>query len=241
MIELNLDVETENNIYIDLDSILDSRAGVLWHLDRNVYNKVVGNKIYNSRVIDEFEHIPYSVFIEYYRYRNVDVLKRSYFTKITDMLNIIVGNFTKNIHMLNSGSGLRIVINTYPYMVDETIKKYIFHYIVNNMVAYPMIDYTYIDLEYTNIYDVINDYKVMIAYNGLQWLNVSMTDIKKITKLDNKPYIMVPKLINDPIILDSVDNYEIMFSDLEDMYRDLVNLEFIDIELFNELYRKDSE
>jgi hypothetical protein len=107
-----------NVIYVDLDSLLDTRLGALASLkDEYAVNALTSG--YTSRDRDEFKDVPYDIFKKAYDKRNVDTLMMSTFTDVFTLLQSCIKS-TFEIAATNPNTRpLQIQVNVYPYELSE--------------------------------------------------------------------------------------------------------------------------
>ena len=227
--EINID----KGIYLDLDSLLDTRFSLLTNINKNfidLYFKQ-DTTYYDERLMNEFSYINYKLFNRLYSRRNKAVLKHAY---ITNIVNILVAELDLLIgKKLDSGVNPRtkITLNIYPYKItdEEAIK------IKNNLYKY--IQSEFADIELINIkpsdltlnYVDLN-YNVMFMYSGIEWLDYQLT-YNKTSASDTKLY--VPMLLFKPLVFKTAKDLEKTINNRDSLLKLYIDITTIDIEHFN--------
>ncbi len=151
-------------IYTDLDTLYDTKITLLNMIDPRLVRE------YLSREYDILDHILYlsnKSFDKIYRERDKRVLIGSKNSSIVDLIRKIVSDIdTKNKTTTVIPSILNLVINTYPYRLDDTeqlaIKQFMSRYILH---------LNDIDIIYKETIDdeLMNKINIMVKRDGLKW------------------------------------------------------------------------
>lgn len=105
-------------IYVDIDSLLDTRLGTLAIMKED-YALEALKKNYFIREIDEFPNVPHEVFKKAYAKRDVETLMASTFTNVFTLINAFIkGNFEAAVTNANV-SPVLITVNVHPYDLTE--------------------------------------------------------------------------------------------------------------------------
>jgi hypothetical protein len=163
--------ETEtDNIYLDLDAILDTRLGTLAAMGAQHPLAALNSGKYHSRLSDEFEGISAQAFREAYAKRDLDTLKLSVLSNVTFFLRRLIKDSLMSAVMHQRVEKMCFTVNVYPYdftdpeLVEMLIGCIRFHtYSTSNVqiVSIP-------DEELTPEY-VAKHYHIMIRYNWVNW------------------------------------------------------------------------
>lgn len=116
---MDLDKLNEN-ILIDLDSLIDTRLPVVYALHSETAADLVQSGMYHKRIKDVFGNIPYRIFRRYYDDRTKDILRLATPTPMVDLLKSYCieayeSHVTQGIDMIPT-----LYVNTYPYVLNET-------------------------------------------------------------------------------------------------------------------------
>ena len=81
---------TKNNyklgIFVDIDSIMDTRLTVLHSIDEDIASKQIKSGAYFTRLKDEFDYITYDMFKYIYKNRNKQHLRLATPTPMLDLI-----------------------------------------------------------------------------------------------------------------------------------------------------------
>lgn len=108
-----------SKIYIDIDSLMDTRQGVLMSLmDQEDVLKMVSSEEYNTRVVDDF-----TIDMTAYKHRrelgDIAYLSKSTITYMEVVLKSKLTNISKRNAFNNSSSEPEVILNTYPYRLTK--------------------------------------------------------------------------------------------------------------------------
>jgi len=220
----------KNSIYIDLDSLLDTRFSLLTEMSPKIAGEVLLNKQYFNRLRDSFPPIPEIVFKTFYKYRDNSLLKTAIRTHITDVLFSEVCYVELNPQIKEGVKVANIVINTYPYRLTkkeiDDIKKSI-RFTMGN------IDFNIKDT-YFNPYNVsLTDFKEfysIIMYDGLNWLKyrIATNEFFNFNMPSTRLYI--------PAFLEKIEknkNIEDIFKDMKRSMEYFIDLQFTPVKMFS--------
>jgi len=221
----------KGNIYVDLDSIFDTRISVLSFLDKNVALEMLDSKYYDIRLYDEFSYINNKLFYRFYNKRNNNVLNYSYITEIIDMVaveaSILVGNRIES----GVGGDIKVIINKHPYKISEEDEKRIINavnfYIDSDRVNIEIIDKSKYDITLSY---VDNTFSTMFMYDGNDWLEYQMANIPTSASLTK---LYVPALIKNPTIFSKKEDLETVFESRDKVYEPFINMTTLPTKLFN--------
>ena len=108
------------SIYVELDTLLDTRLATLFQLDP-VKTKHVIREGYFTRLYDEFEGFDTEVFKQAYAQRNLVTLKDAIATQAIDFINYFTAQTLKAVVTSPFRRQPRLVVNVYPYPLDDTV------------------------------------------------------------------------------------------------------------------------
>ena len=164
-----------NQIYVDIDSLLDTRLGTLIQYFPEVAGSMLMNMDkYYKRFRDEFFPIPNNLFKHLYNKRNKETLKNSKLTNITQVLVEEINFIEFNPELKNLTGKPKLIINVYPYDFSNREEDLL------KTIIWNILDYADYDIEVINISPLNIDSKFLskcysiIMYNGLDWLNYKL-------------------------------------------------------------------
>jgi len=230
-------MHTESNnkkIYIDLDSLMDTRFSMLYNIDKDLLHTIYTNKEYDIRIINQFGYITSNIFNLLFTFRNKSILNISYFTKIFAILNVEIANLKQSLQLIDISQPITIDINTYPYILDTKEKENILKVLSTLMDTTSVsINIIYINIKQLLPSYVITEYISMIMYNGMEWFNYMLNTDKFFNNQMPNTNLIVPALMHNPVVLKNITAYENMFEDIRKQSELFINLKFTPVEYFN--------
>jgi hypothetical protein len=184
--------EGNQGIYVDLDSLFDTRLTTLTLIDKDLSMEEIKGEFF-IRTCDSFKHIPHKVFDYFYKHRTVNTLKLSQLTKIVKLVMEFANNVSLNDKELGGEGDVVLYVNTYPYDLNEQQEKIIKASLITYM---PKITNVVTRFDYNVSPEWLDRYVSMIVmYDGYKWLtkNVANGKLKKNPLLDI--LFIVPKII----------------------------------------------
>lgn len=170
--EAGVNESDTDNIYLDLDTILDTRLGTLAMIGDEHPIRALNSGKYHKRMLDEFEGISVQEFREAYAKRNIDTLKHSVLTNLTFFLRRLIKDSLVSAVIHQRVEKMCFTVNVFPYdfsdpdLVEMLIGCIRFHtYSTSNVqiVSIP-------DEELTPEF-VAKNYQIMIRYNWVNWVD----------------------------------------------------------------------
>lgn len=107
--------EPMKSLYVDIDSLFDTRLSVLYLLNRTVAEEEVSSNRYRKRIRDNFGPISADVFRAFYNRRSERVLELAAPTRILEFIKIHFGDVLSDIKNLGMEEELTMYINVHPY------------------------------------------------------------------------------------------------------------------------------
>lgn len=166
------------NIYVDLDSLLDTRLGTLALMGSQYPIDALKNN-YHQRQIDEFPGVTRQEFIEAYSKRNVDTLIASVATNAFLLLQACVKGTLEDKALGGQNNGICFVVNYFPYdlepeEVDEMRLMILAR--TGNVADVQMVSIREKDLTPRRIK---TDYALMIKYDYVPWYEMHLDAIQE--------------------------------------------------------------
>ncbi len=224
-------------IFIELDSLFDTRLGVLY----TEYSEAILGILpqYKTRSIDSFPPLTNNKnFTDLYRARNREVLKNSLPTEVFNVVSNFVKLALKEMQTTPFPAAPKIILNTYPY--DLTInEKHMFLKLLTAKVS-KYVDIEVVSLENKDISpSYLNDnVELLIKYDYTEWFEeqaLHNTYIK--TKCPDVKFITPAVLSMDQKSLNEIINNEKgvpmgTFESFRFVFADLIDIEFAKPSLF---------
>lgn len=115
---MDLNLNKKQGIYIQLDALLDTRLSTLYSLGEDLVFDCLSSNYFTRRT-DTFEGIEKEVFDLAYSKRDKVTLSNAVVTKAIGFIKELVLRMTSQAIKTPFHSGARIIINTYPYDLEE--------------------------------------------------------------------------------------------------------------------------
>ena len=197
---------TNNNaIYIELDTIMDTRFTVANTINPKEFKKYYVTGEYQTRVKDVFGKITNDVFTARYRVRDKLLLVNSEPTRIMHLIKSYIIEQTGIIRNKGGSHGVSIILNTYPYELTDTEQE-MFSTILSNEVLKVPVKFVHMkpsEVTPTWVYDNISG---MFMYSGLEWveLHSSTRALMKRPLLDVN--LFIPTIVIGNMLSKDVNN-----------------------------------
>ena len=180
-------------IYLELDSLVDTRLALLYSLSEKTAIEVLPD--YHLRRNDIFGNIPYRLFEELYKLRKKNILEFAIPTKILDILGMMVAE--KRGDVRNIGDKYKLYLNTYPYVLTKEEQDR-FSEVITRFIPDLFVECIY-ETQYSLTPKFITDKDIsdIIMYNGLEWLEkqISLFNIVEHPLINRS--LVVPAITNE--------------------------------------------
>lgn len=225
-----VDKKTNNDIYTNLDSILDTRLATIYHTDKNIYKEIMNGvdnvEKYLSRKTDSFGILSNNIFKALYKRRN----KQTISIPLPNSIPLLIHSYIASI-LETSTKIPKLYLNVYPYALDNSEKVILsknIQSIYKNMIDVEILDKPEKDITIKFIHENIG---LMIMYNGLKWIEYHMSN-RAILSLNIPDVTMIaPKILDNNIFRGSeIDN---IFKDQEKTLQPFIQLVFITARAFS--------
>lgn len=225
-----VDKKTNNHIYTDLDSILDTRLATIFNVDKNVYKEIMNGveniEKYLSRKTDSFGKLSNLVFKELYRRRDKKIIA----TPLPNRIPLLIHSYIASI-IEDSTKIPKLYLNVYPYVLNTLEKHKLsksIESIYKNIIDVEIIDKPNKDITVKFIHENIG---LMIMYGGLKWIEYNMSNRSLLSLNLPDVTMLVPKILDNNIFSrDQIDN---IFKDQEKTLQPFIQLIFITARAFS--------
>ncbi len=224
-------MENKKNIYIEIDTILDTRLTLLINLDKELAIDWVNNGNYHHRKEDTYSYLSNDVFKRMYAKRDKSVIKVPFPTK---MLSFILEYCLKasNEDVDSGGNGIiTVFLNTYPYDLSEVEEENIVNAIHTKLPD--KIDVEIIHEELVSPKWINSNIRMLVKYDGIDWLERNVSNGKIIK--NNLPNV----ILVIPTVMSKFREDEMKEEDIFDSYAKMaspyIQLEFIDVSIFSSI------
>lgn len=221
----------ESRVYVDLDSLLDTRLGTIAKLDTEVLQETLLDLDYYTRRENIFKGIDKEVFDKAYAERDLETLSLSPATLMCRELGKLVVDIVTESHTQPTRGKVRVTVNVYPYSLSDEDKE-----MVQNCVTY----YTgeTVDVDVVSLFPELvtpqmlkDTYSLVIMYDYGDWLekqslNFAKQQVPDVTLLAPMVYFQNKPTEEDLKEFASEDE---PFQVVEMLAKALISLELIDV------------
>lgn len=164
--------EGSDNIYIDLDTLLDTRLGTLAGLGEEHAIRVLNSSKYHKRHTDIFDGVPNAVFREAYAARDMDTLRRSVLTNMVFFIRRMVKDSLMAAAIHERVEKMCFTVNVFPYdfndqgLIDMLVGCIRFHTYSTASVRIISMSNAELTPQHCN-----SHYQIMIRYDWVYWAN----------------------------------------------------------------------
>jgi len=234
----------KERIYIDLDSLLDTRLSTIASIDPELAEELSVSESYKKRTSDTFGKIPNDVFKEAYSNRDEVILSNSMMTNIMTVVAGFVTELSKQAVTQPFHDGVVVEVNTYPYTLDDeereelafVLDKWLFGLADIDIVRRPI-------EELLPSYCKFN-YCMMVMYDHETWMNMHADKFMcKGGSYLSDMFLFAPALYAvQPSAEEDAEIsalFESTFQGFEMLASPLVKLQLIDVKYFSIIEPKD--
>lgn len=189
----NVPAQAVDKIMITLDSLLDTRLGVIAQKYPEKLEQLIEGRKYFDRIQDRFEGIDHEEFVELYKKRDVETLKNSMMTNMTLLMGSFIKSAAEEVFAGNAPTGMVFDINIHPYQLDEEERSDLvgaleFH--VGDAAEFNIVS---IPNEFLTPSICKSQYAVLVMYDFPDWLRMH-GEAFKVTRMPNM-IIYAPRLL----------------------------------------------
>ena len=159
------------SIYVELDTLLDTRLATLFQLDPVKTEQVI-KEGYFTRFYDEFEGFETEVFRQAYAQRNLKTLKDAMATQAIDFINYFTAQTLKAVVTSPFRRQPRLVVNVYPYAMDDAVIPVLIQGIRAATKRLVDIEVVYLPMEAITPQLLKTQYVCAVMYAYWEWLEI---------------------------------------------------------------------
>lgn len=231
-----LSKESDSWIYIDLDSLLDTRIGTVAKIDESLIFKVLKEVDYYKRITHHPKEVDRDVFNEEYEKRDVYTLALSPSTRwYKELGKIAIDKITAGTTspLVNE---VKIIVNTYPYKLSEEDMFTIGNCLTAKIGDFVPVEVKYIPLEELTPQLINKKYSLLIMYEYAKWLDIQTENFKLNTCSDTS--LLVPMIYFNEILpkeelkASGLDNEYQAFEAMEVVLRMVIDIDTVDVALW---------
>lgn len=238
--------EDTEDIYLDLDTMLDTVMGTLAKMGTEHAVAALNSGRYHKRMIDEFDNITKDQFREEYAKRDIDTLKLSVLTNMVYFLRRLVKDSLISAIIHQRVEKMCFTVNVYPYdfddpgLVEMLIACIRFHTYSTSSVRIVSIPPEELTPEYC-----AKNFQIMIKYDWISWVDKHKTYFEK--KGIPGVTVVVPEIFYDAVPTpEDIDRLDLKkknpFRMTEEVVAPLFRMKHMPVSLFsmNEKITQDS-
>ena len=179
-------------IFVDLDSLLDTRLGTLVKADSNYLQRTITEEAYYTRTTHHYGDYDAKSFKALYANRDVETLSLSGATMLCKLLARFVLDLVADDQDNPAREPVSITVNTYPYQLsNEELEA------ISNCVVYYAGELARVELVYMSNKELTpsflkKDYNLVILYEYAEWLETQSVNFAKLQL--PKVTLLIPKV-----------------------------------------------
>lgn len=230
---MSIDIKDQDysSMYIELDCLLDTRFATLFRMGEDVATKVI-DLGYHDRVTDFYPGVDYAAFQKAYEARDKRTLL---YAMVTPVLQMAL-DFAKS--TLENASGTpyqykpKIVLNFYPYVLDEDETKLILNIVYKKLGELAPIEVINKPPEEITPYYVKSMYSIMVMYRYDKWLEMHALN-KKWEKTTCPEVTMISPAVYFLEQLKIPEDTKPVFEDMQRTASPLIGLQLLPADIFS--------
>jgi hypothetical protein len=199
----NDDDKINNDIYIELDCLIDTRLSVLYNIDKDLIKKLLLSGDYHNRIKDEFGYIDSTVFNKVYNRRDKSILNNASPTNMINMLGEYSIESRHSNYNYGDNSNVKLYLNVYPYKLND-------EEITNMQIGISSLVNDAIEVEVVYMDDVqlspswINEHVgVVVMYDGIKWIERELSNDRLIKTPIPDIGMITPNIVSGRMIIDN--------------------------------------
>lgn len=223
--------QTKKSIYVDVDTILDTRLSVLYLLSDRIAQQVTEDGTYFTRIRENFGPISADIFQAFYDRRSKIVLKYAMPTKIIGLIQNYVEDLATDIKTIETDEEISLFINFYPYADLEEDEVMLIVNLMKKFVPEIEIKPIFMDRDELTPGWVIENVGCMFKYDNYRWLEYH----GKTTKLFATPLLDVMYFTPAIVLGSDMEDKKMdkdFFIELEESMRMVIDYNILDISYF---------
>lgn len=231
--------EIINDVYVELDCLIDTRLSLMYDIDKNLMRDIISNNNYKNRFVDQFGYISVRLFRILYSMRNEHILDNPTSTEVVDLISDYCLESTISSKKHGEFKRIKVHLNIYPYnLTEENIE----------LLRMAIFNSSKMDIEVEIINKPINNIEptflrenvgLAIMYDALTWIEKNTQNKKLINCSIPDVMLITPMLVHRNIIISDKELIK-FFEDVETNISPLVNLKYIPTKIFSMKNKKDT-
>ena len=221
----------KKSIYVDVDSILDTRLSVLYLLSGQLAEQVTTDGSYFTRIRENFGPLSADIFQSFYDRRNKFVLKYAMPTKVISLIQLYIEDLAMDIKTAETDEEISMFINFYPYHDLEEDEVMLVINLIKKFLPELHIKPIFMSREELTPSWVIDHVGCMFKYDNYRWLEYHGTT----TKLFTTPLLDVMYFTPAVVVGSEIDDKKMdqdFFIELEESMKLVIDYNILDISYF---------
>lgn len=230
-----MNFETKNGLYLDLDSLYDTRLATLESIDPRLAKTAIANGYY-KRDEDVFPHVDKKTFRELYDQRGEDLLETAMVTNVLSILSTFIKDSIRRVCETPSKGEINVFLNVYPYQIDKTTAHAMLKPLSKLTAGSANVHILNLKPEHLTLRYCRDNFSLMVMYDFEQWLEIhTRNDAFRNTPIPDIT-LFVPELYLTPVKPTQEELREVVrqgshpFRSVERMAKHMVGLSMIEIE-----------
>ena len=222
-----------STILIELDALLDTRLALLASLGDTYLDHALSNDYYHNRISDKFGDLSIERFYELYGKRDKSILKEAFITPMGVLLKEFAFSTLKQILNTPYHYQPKILLNIYPYDLNEDEIEIIIRALINvtlNKADIQVINTPYEDITPSYVKKHISS---MILYNCYKWIETHSENGKFKKTICPEVCLLGPAIYFKSYHSNNPNEALKSFEAMQTLMEPLINLRLIPVENFS--------
>lgn len=223
-----------STMLVELDSILDTRLGVLLDIDPEKVPTILA-KYYHDRLWDVFPEVDLLTYQRKYRERNTSILKNSWATPMVDLMKDFVFKTLKQTLRTPFHKLPKLDINVYPYGLSDEEAAVVISAIATTTEEQCDVQIVSYSPEDLNPVFLKNRYEVVMMYDFHTWLETHSQNGNWKKHSCPKVSVMAPLMVKNSETYDPNKTVGDILEDYETLAKTMspyVDMQFLPLQAF---------
>lgn len=227
-------ITKKQGIYIQLDALLDTRLSTLYSFGEDIVFKAL-NGNYCERRTDTFEGVSKEDFDVGYSNRNKITLSNAVVTKTIGFIKELILKITSQAINTPFHAGAKLIINTYPYELNEVEVNAIVEGVVYAINSKCDVQAVHLSHEQLTPQYCKDNFAYMFLYDYSQWLETQANEFKILPCPEIMVVVPGIYFVREPSkqeLTEAIQNFMHPLRALEFVSAYYIDLKLYDIDLF---------
>lgn len=220
-----------NHVYVDFDSLMDTRMGVISYMDEAMAVKLASDANYFKRqnndfrlLIPEFDQERYA---KLWSKRHLGMVAgRSYMTKVVELISSYSRSKLTTATVVDQNPNVTVTVNLHPYKLTKEQKRFLKYQLKNSLFSknVKLVNWPQCALTPTRIREEF-DKVIMFDFDGWQCMHYAELMTRPFPEVE----VIHPFIATEPV----KSGLGTMIADAKRLYRPLMALEILPLEIFS--------